>query len=150
MPVFVGEELPPEHPDSSIDINRWETLAEATLELEKAPKGELNLIFVDENRMSELNEIHLGKQGPTDVLAFPIDTEESKNSQHPQLLGDVVICPTVARENAKTQEKKYEDELALLVVHGILHILGYDHAYVHESKIMKSRERELLADLYSS
>ncbi|HJM27486.1 MAG: rRNA maturation RNase YbeY [Acidimicrobiales bacterium] len=148
MTVFAGTEIPSTHPESGIDVERWKELAIAALKAENAPDGELNLLFVDEEKMSILNATHLGKKKPTDVLAFPIDAENLTNNKLPQLLGDVVICPAVARENAKTQNKDFGEEIALLVFHGILHILGYDHARSDESEIMKTREKQLLSDLY--
>mgnify|MGYP001202896815 FL=1 len=148
--VFVGTELSATHPEAGIETNRWKKLATATLKAENAPNGELNLIFVDEGKMSELNSTHMGKKGPTDVLAFPIDAVDQTDADTPQLLGDVIICPAIARQNAETQDKDFEEEIALLVLHGILHILGYDHAYSDDSLIMKRREKQLLADLYAS
>ena len=68
----------------------------------------------------------------------------------PTLLGDVVICPAKAKENASAQKKNHDEEIALLVLHGILHILGYDHAYPEEEAVMKNREQELLSKLYRS
>ncbi|MEG3586176.1 MAG: rRNA maturation RNase YbeY [Actinomycetota bacterium] len=149
MTVFVGTELPSGHPEAGIETNRWKELASATLHAENAPSGELNLIFVSEERMSQLNLTHMGKNGPTDVLAFPIDADDPTDNDTPQLLGDVIICPVVARQNAKAQKKDFEEEIALLVLHGILHILGYDHAYSDDSLMMKRREKQLLADLYT-
>ncbi len=148
--VFVGAELSATHPEAGIETNRWEKLATATLKAENAPNGELNLIFVDEEKMSELNSTHMGKKGPTDVLAFPIDAIGHTEADTPQLLGDVIICPAIARQNAVRQDKDFEEEIALLVLHGILHILGYDHACSDDSLIMKRREKQLLADLYAS
>ena len=148
MTVYVGADFPVGHPEINIATNRWEKLATATLRAEEAPSGELNLIFVDEVKMANLNSMHLGKSGPTDVLAFPIDAEDPTECESPQLLGDVVICPEVARQNAAAQKKEFEEEIALLVLHGVLHILGYDHATSDESLIMKDREKQLLADLF--
>ena len=102
------------------------------------------MLFVDEEAMAELNKRFLGKDGPTDVLAFPIDDDDvveggrSPDSRGPgpsadprsticPLLGDVVICPAVAARNAPDHAGTYDDEMALLVVHGILHLLGMDH-----------------------
>ncbi|MHB8505067.1 MAG: rRNA maturation RNase YbeY, partial [Acidimicrobiales bacterium] len=104
----------------------------------------------------------LGKDGPTDVLAFPIDEEPAESGRSPDsggsgpgftgeleevptLLGDVVICPAVAHRNAPEHAGTYEDELALLVVHGVLHLLGMDHLDDDEAEEMERRERELLA-----
>jgi probable rRNA maturation factor len=127
--------------------------------------SELSMLFVDEDAMAELNKRFLGKEGPTDVLAFPIDDDDvveggrSPDSlgpgtgvdldatDPPNLLGDVVVCPAVAARNAPTHAGTYEDEMALLVVHGILHILGMDHVDTEEAEAMEQRERELL-DLF--
>ncbi len=92
----------------------------------------------------------MGKKGPTDVLAFPLDAIDQTDTDTPLLLGDVIICPVIARQNARKQDKDFEEEIALLVLHGILHILGYDHACSDDSNIMRSREKQLLADLYAS
>ena len=148
--VFVGTEFSATHPEAGIETSRWKELATATLKAENAPNGELNLIFVDEEKMSQLNSMHMGKKGPTDVLAFPLDAIGQTDTDTPLLLGDVIICPVIARQNAREQGKDFEEEIALLVLHGILHILGYDHACSDDSNIMKSREKQLLADLYAS
>jgi probable rRNA maturation factor len=92
----------------------------------------------------------LGKTEPTDVLAFPIDSFDVSTTDTPLLLGDVVICPEMAMENAKAQNKTLEEEIALLVLHGVLHILGYDHAEPNEKAVMKKREKQLLSELYLS
>ena len=124
--------------------------------------SELSMLFVDEDAMAELNKRFLGKDGPTDVLAFPIDDEDvveggrspdslgpgpgvdPDSSDPPNLLGDVVVCPAVAARNAPDHAGTYDDEMALLVVHGILHILGMDHVDNEEAEAMEQRERELL------
>jgi probable rRNA maturation factor len=127
--------------------------------------AELSMLFVDEEAMAELNKRFLGKEGPTDVLAFPIDDDDVVEggrspdslgpgpgadpdpSDPPNLLGDVVVCPAVAARNAPNHAGTYDDELALLVVHGILHILGMDHVDSEEAEAMERREQELL-DLF--
>jgi probable rRNA maturation factor len=124
--------------------------------------SELSMLFVDEDAMAELNKRFLGKDGPTDVLAFPIDDDDvveggrspdslgpgpgidPESSDPPNLLGDVVVCPAVAARNAPDHAGTYDDEMALLVVHGILHILGMDHVDSEEAEAMEQRERELL------
>jgi probable rRNA maturation factor len=130
----------------------WPRLAEAVLVDEDA-SGELDLTFVDETAMADLNLTHMGQEGPTDVLAFPIDGEgdRAEPGEHgvPRLLGDVVICPAVARRNAPGDadldpETAVRDELALLVVHGVLHVLGWDHATEDERLAMQARERRHL------
>ena len=124
--------------------------------------AELAVLFVSEREMAELNDSYMGKPGPTDVLAFPIDAAEAEIVQHgqppsrgpdrappdpadmPLLLGDVVICPAVAARQAPEHAGTLDDELALLVVHGVLHVLGHDHADEAERLAMQARERELL------
>jgi probable rRNA maturation factor len=116
--------------------------------------------------MAELNKRFLGKDGPTDVLAFPIDDDDvveggrspdslgpgpgvdPESSDPPNLLGDVVVCPAVAARNAPDHAGTYDDEMALLVVHGILHILGMDHVDSEEAEAMEQRERELLESFH--
>ncbi len=158
--VFAADE----QTDEPVDTLRWVRLAEAVLAAQGVRgDAELSMLFVDEQAMAELNKRFLGKEGPTDVLAFPIDddvyeggrlpdslgpagpADDFEPSDLPTLLGDVVLCPAVARRNAPDHAGTYEDELALLVVHGILHLLGMDHVDEEEAKAMELRERELLA-----
>jgi probable rRNA maturation factor len=144
--VFVSSELAPDDLEVGVDLDRWRDLAAAALETEHSGSGELNLVFVGESAMADLNSEHMGMEGPTDVLAFPIDGESpADQGDLPVLLGDVVICPAVARRYASDHEVSHDDELALLVVHGVLHVLGHDHGEATESERMKARERELLA-----
>ncbi|MCY4423925.1 MAG: rRNA maturation RNase YbeY [Acidimicrobiaceae bacterium] len=138
---------------------RWAGLAEAVLRDEGVGRGELGLRFVDPGAMSELNSSHMGSPGPTDVLAFPIDGagDGAGGSVHvPEqvpLLGDVVVCPAYAAEQAPDHaggghDGSLGDELALLVVHGVLHVLGYDHQSDADAAAMQARERQLLAAHY--
>jgi probable rRNA maturation factor len=143
--VVVTSELPEDDPEADMDLDRWRLLAERTLATEHRGPGELNLLFVDEPAMTDLNTAHMGGDGPTDVLAFPIDAEEAPGGDLPVLLGDVVVCPGVARRYATANGVEFADEVALLVVHGILHVLGHDHAEPDETALMKSREQALLA-----
>jgi probable rRNA maturation factor len=122
-------------------------------------------MFVDEKTIAELNEKFMGKSGPTDVLSFPIDDGPPDSGRVPDggssgpgdtgepeetvsLLGDVVICPKVAHERAADHAGTYEDELALLLVHGLLHLLGMDHDEDEEAVVMEARERELLQEYW--
>jgi probable rRNA maturation factor len=123
----------------------------------------VGLQFVDADQMAELNLAHLGHEGPTDVLSFPIDgdprsstdpvassqsAELGVDDQPPWMLGDIVICPAVAAANAPSHAGTYDDELALLIVHGLLHLLGLDHAADDERVAMQARERDLLGRLH--
>jgi len=157
--VFVADE----QSDRPVDTVRWMQLAEAVLRSEGV-KGdaELSVLFVGEEAISDLNKRFLGKEGPTDVLAFPMDEEPAEGGRSPDsggtgpgwvpaepddmptLIGDIVICPEVAHRNAPEHAGTYEDELALLVVHGILHLVGMDHMEDDEAEAMEKREQELL------
>ena len=162
--VFAADEQSA-HP---VDTIRWIKLAEAVL-AEEGIRGEteVSILFVDENAIADLNNRFLGKDGPTDVLAFPIDEEPVEGGRSPDsggtgpgynpspeeaptLLGDVVICPAVADRNAPEHAGTYEDELALLLVHGLLHLLGMDHEDSDEAEVMEAKERDLLARHYQS
>jgi probable rRNA maturation factor len=144
-----------------IDADRWVALATAVLRDEGvASPAELSLWFVGEDEIAVLNEEHMGESGPTDVLSFPLDAsdEEPLAEGMPVLLGDVFICPAVAARNAPQHPGTHasvhhgtvDDELALLVVHGVLHILGYDHAEPGEEAAMQARERSLLTSHHRS
>jgi probable rRNA maturation factor len=152
-----------EQDEVDIDIARWRTLAEAVLATEGVRGAtELSVLYIGTGPMTELNQSYMGKQGPTDVLAFPIDAEEvevvsgpsslnrgpdrapADPGDLPLLLGDVVICPAIAAAQASEHAGTLDDELALLLVHGILHVLGHDHAEPDETAKMRERERELL------
>ena len=147
-----------------VDALRWVRLAKDVLVAEGVRgEAELSLLFVDEDVIADLNKRFLGKDGPTDVLSFPIDDDAIERGRSPDsggsgpgtlppepsdlptLLGDVVICPKVAERNAPTHAGTYDDEMALLVVHGILHLLGMDHVDDDEAELMEARERDLLA-----
>jgi probable rRNA maturation factor len=148
--VFGGDE---QHA-APVDVERWVELARNVLVAEGVSgDAELSLLFVDEPTISGLNRRFMDVDGPTDVLAFPLDdpvdeatgpTDAGSPGPAPLLLGDVVVCPAVAERQAPEHAGSYDDELALLVVHGVLHVLGHDHAGVDEAATMQARERELL------
>jgi probable rRNA maturation factor len=128
-------------PESLGEVERWRRLALDVL-ADCGAHGELTVTFVDRDDIAELNAEHMGKVGPTDVLSFPMDDEPVTGV--PTLLGDVVISPAVAAEQFADHAGTYDDEIALLVVHGILHVLGHDHAEPDETTVMRSRELDLL------
>ena len=133
----------------AIDCDRWRTLAENSLRHEGVVSGELDLLFVDESTMTELNSQHMGKHGPTDVLSFPLDGGGGATVGE-ALIGSVVVCPAYAARRAPERagvdhhRGTVDDELALLVVHGVLHVLGWDHVVDHEAERMQAREQQLL------
>ena len=113
------------------------------------PLAELSLLLVDEGAMEALHVQWMDEEGPTDVLAFPMDELRPARGEDdepaPGLLGDVVLCPTVAARQASEAGHSTEDELHLLATHGILHLLGYDHAEPEEKEEMFALQGELLA-----
>ena len=148
-----------------MDVARWAELARQVLDA-RGVKGEteVSILFVDEDAIAALNEQFLSKSGPTDVLSFPIEDEPGPTGRSPDLggsgpgsavepgplslLGDVVVCPTVAARNALEHEVAFEDEVALLVVHGLLHLLGMDHEDDAEAERMEALEQQLLDRFY--
>ena len=138
-----------EQSEIDVDTDRWGRLAGAVLRAE-GRHGELTLTFVDRDEITLLNVEHMGEQGPTDVLSFPLDAaldvEPSGGVRDagPVLLGDVVICPSVAAAAAPAHAGNLDDELALLTVHGVLHVLGHDHHEPDQAEAMRRRELELL------
>jgi len=127
--------------DPMLDVERWARLAEAAA-VHEGGVGELTLTFLDRAEMADLNVEHMGKEGATDVLSFPMDDVPTPGV--PTMLGDIVVCPAVAVDQFATHAGTLDDEVALLVVHGVLHVLGHDHAEVEETATMRSRELALL------
>ena len=105
---------------------------------------ELAIHFVDPEAIAALNRDHLGGDGPTDVLAFPVDLLGEVPDGSPVLLGDVVLCPAVAAGQAVDHRREVDAEQSLLLVHGVLHLLGHDHADPEERAVMQRLEQELL------
>lgn len=125
-----------------VDVDRWSLLATRVLDAE-GRRGELTLTFIERDEIAALNAEHMGKVGATDVLSFPLDADSDDDADDdgiPVLLGDVVVCPAVAAEQAPEHAGTLDDELALLVVHGILHVLGHDHAEPDETAAMRAAE----------
>ncbi len=152
-----------------VDEDRWMRFSLSVLKSQKVSgDAEFSLIFVDKSAIVGLNERFMGKSDPTDVLSFPIETEPYSGGRSPEsgaggqrstsqdsysvpfLLGDVVICPEVANGNAaehagvNSHDGSLDDEIALLIVHGILHLFGMDHELDDEAEIIEAREQELL------
>lgn len=123
------------------------------------PLAELSVLLVDEQAMAKHHEDWMQEPGPTDVLAFPMDelrpthldgagtSDADDDGPVPSLLGDVVLCPQVAAEQARAAGHSTGEELELLCVHGILHLLGYDHAEQDEHAVMFGLQDRLLDSL---
>jgi probable rRNA maturation factor len=141
MPIFLADEQ-----DVTVDTDDLVALAKHVLETRRVPADmELSLLLVDTETIAALNAQHLGKEGPTDVLAFPIDEPGESPPDVPAILGDVVLCPFVAEEQAPRFGRSLQDELRLLTVHGILHLLGMDHADPQAEREMFGLTDDLLA-----
>ena len=114
------------------------------------PAAELSVMVVTTEVMTELHERWMDEPGPTDVMAFPMDDliDESRRPDAPEigpaLLGDVVLCPSFAAAQAAKARHSLADELHLLTVHGVLHLLGYDHAEPEQEREMFGLQAELL------
>lgn len=141
MPVFLADEQ-----DADVDHQDLVAVATHALRAQRVPDDmEVSLLLVDEPTMAALNEQHLGTPGPTDVLAFPIDEPGESPPVAPAILGDVVLCPTYAGEQALRLGRTPAQELRLLTVHGLLHLLGMDHATTEEEREMFGLTDRLLA-----
>ncbi len=105
------------------------TLAKKVLDQLGISRGELGITFVDDREMRKLNREKMGRDRPTDVLAFPIDADDEMagDGEVPLLLGDIVISPEVAEAQAESEGTSFKEEMCLLLIHGILHIAGSDH-----------------------
>jgi probable rRNA maturation factor len=145
------------HLPSAAKIRAWAKLA-----LAPSARGELTVRLVDEDESAALNSRYRGKAGPTNVLAFPSEAGHALvapapppapagaapgESTDPTPLGDVVICAAVVAREAREQGKPLEAHWAHMVLHGTLHLMGFDHETGRDAKAMERRERELLAGL---
>lgn len=112
------------------------------------PQTEMTLRLVDTDTIAALNEQWMGKKGPTDVLSFPMDelTPGHGDEGDAGYLGDIALCPQVAEQQAPAAGHERDDEMALLTVHGILHLLGYDHAEPQEHAEMFGIQGRLLLE----
>ena len=150
--------------ESGVDVDEADLAALARHVLDGMrmhPLAELSVLLVDRGTMSDLHERWMGEPGPTDVLAFPMDELRppppgsgarggdqgagGEPTSPPGLLGDVVLCPEVAADQARQAQHSLRDELELLCTHGILHLLGYDHAEADERTAMFGLQDKLLA-----
>lgn len=139
---------------AELDSHSWASLVALALAHEGVgANAEVGLAFVDLDEMTLLNVDHMGGTGPTDVLAFPIDGWDAVGplapavGAPPAMIGDIIVCPAVA-ERSTSASQTLADELALLVVHGALHLIGHDHYEDDERDRMQAREQLLLSAFY--
>jgi probable rRNA maturation factor len=136
--------------ESGYDVDELElvSLSRSVLDAMRVhPAAELSIVLVDEPAMEHLHVTYMDLPGPTDVMSFPMDElrpgREGEDLQ-PGLLGDVVLCPAVAHRDAVKEGQSTAEQLLMLTTHGILHLLGYDHAEPDEEKEMFALQRRLL------
>jgi probable rRNA maturation factor len=148
MTVLVADD----HPSSGVDPEHLRRLAEAVLSAEGFPTlTELSITLVEDDEMASWNSRALGNSGPTDVLSFPVeafrpgDVPSFLPDGPPLLIGDIVIAPDYVRRQAARNGVEMDDEISLMVAHGILHLLGYDHQDDADAELMETRERDILA-----
>ncbi len=102
-----------------LDLGYYQRLAEFALEQKGVKTGEVSLVFISPDKMRELNRVYRGEERVTDVLAFTLEEKP--------LLGEVVIAPEVAKSQAQEYGNTCDEEMEVLLIHGLLHLLGYDH-----------------------
>ncbi|OBK88931.1 rRNA maturation RNase YbeY [Mycolicibacter sinensis] len=140
--------------ESGLDVSEVELVSVAKFVLAKMdvnPGAELSMVLLDTAAMADLHMRWMDLPGPTDVMSFPMDELEPGGrpdapEQGPSMLGDIALCPEFAAEQAAAAGHSLGQELALLTVHGVLHLLGYDHAEPDEEKEMFALQRRLLEE----
>ena len=146
MPIFINDE----QTECVIDHDKLKGQIRDILTALKCEKKEISILLADDKRMRELNKQYRGQDRSTDVLSFP-QNEGKEEGFHTHLLGDVVISTATAQRQSAQHKLSLEEELVLLLTHGILHLLGYDHERSEEETIhMKKKTRELFFQIFLS
>ncbi len=134
--------------EADIEVERFGDLGRYVLkEMRVSGEADLTILFVDEAEMGDLHLKWMGEPGPTDVLSFPMDELRPGTEGKPTsagVLGDVVVCPSLAERQAAEAGHSTEHEMFLLVIHGILHLLGFDHFTPEEEREMFDLQGSLL------
>ncbi|GAA3857818.1 rRNA maturation RNase YbeY [Saccharothrix violaceirubra] len=144
--------------ESGVGVDETSIVAAARFALDRmgvSPLAELSVLLVELDVMADLHQRWMDLPGPTDVMAFPMDELDSARRPDaaglgPALLGDIVLCPDFAQDQAEKAGHELLDELHLLTVHGVLHLLGYDHAEPAEEREMFTLQNRILADFRSA
>ena len=147
MKIFLADEQ-----TEPLEASALVAMAERVLQAEGLPdESEVAIVLVGEEEMGGYNERFMKRSGPTDVLAFPVEEltpgelPATVINGHPLSLGDIFVCPTVVERQARELGIEMGTELALIITHGLLHLLGYDHQDSADAEKMSKREQELLA-----
>lgn len=146
MNVFVADEQ-----TEALDVAAMRRLTQVALEMEDCPpESEVSIILVGDEEMTGYNRRFLDRHGPTDVISLPIEELVPGRPPGvvpdgpPPMLGDVILDPAYIRRQAEELGRDFDDELAMFVVHGVLHLLGYEHETDAEASHMEDRERQIL------
>ncbi len=142
--------------ESGMDVSEPDLVSVARFaiaSMDVHPAAELSMVLVDSSTMADLHMRWMNLPGPTDVMSFPMDELEPGGRPDapepgPAMLGDIVLCPSFAADQAAAAGHPLEHELALLTVHGVLHLLGYDHAEPDEEKEMFGLQNRILEEWY--
>lgn len=147
MSVFLADEQ-----SEPLDLAGLRSLAEMVLAEEGYPAvTQMTVLLVDDDEMTGYNRRFLHREGPTDVLAFPVEhllpgiVPDHDPAGPPLMIGDVIIAPGYVRRQAGDLDVGFEDEMSLMLTHGILHLLGYEHSNDGDAERMEQREKDLLA-----
>lgn len=138
--VLVQRAVKPAWLPGTAAIRRWASAAAGD-----GRTGEITIRIVGEAESAALNERYRGRAGPTNVLSFPAEIDAPLPEGEPPPLGDIVVCAPLVEREAAEQGKALEAHFAHLVVHGTLHLIGYDHEDDADAEIMEGRERQVLA-----
>ena len=142
--------------ESGWSVDEASLVAQASFVLDRLrihPRAELSLVLVDEPAMALLHERWMHEPGPTDVLAFPMDELRPPNATEAPAegsLGDVVLCPSVAAKQAAVAGHDERSEQGILLTHGLLHLLGYDHMEPEEERLMFGLQGQLISEWLES
>lgn len=133
--------------EEKIDKNFVRKIVKFTLKKMNSLNSEVNIIFVDLNLIHEINKTYRGVDRPTDVISFALEDNDDISVYDLRVLGDIYICLEKVHEQALEYGHKEEREMAFLIVHGLLHLLGYDHMKKEDEKIMFSLQEEILNEI---
>lgn len=138
--------------EADFEVDEASLVDQARFVLERLrihPRAELSLVLIDEDAMAALHERWMDEAGPTDVMSFPMDELRPGSQRDPLVegvLGDVVMCPQVADRQATAAQHSLRDELGVLLTHGILHLLGYDHEEHADERLMFGLQGQLVQE----
>ena len=155
--LFMDISVSIQHGEEALRGIEIEKLATFALEYQEVPPNtEVSITFVTNEEIAQLNSAYRGKEGPTDVLSFECDALddeflllEDDTFEEPVItLGDIVIAPDVAAAQCREYGTTFSQEISLLLVHGLLHLCGYDHIEEQEAQVMEALEKEILSAWY--